>query len=225
MVYINLQNMSKYRALIFDLDGTIIDTEKYYRMAWPQAFEEAGYKMTDDQYLFIRSLGRPFVQETLKKFSGDSNFDYEKMVQIRNVYLNRLIEQNGLQTKKGAEELLSFLKANGILTCIATASPEAKARNFLQRTGLLQYFDRIVSARDMKEGKPSPDVYLFAVNQIGLKAEECLAVEDSPNGVLSASRAGLDVIMIPDQAPCDGDTKKIITAEMQDLSQIISLFS
>lgn len=218
-------NSYKYKAVIFDMDGTVLDTEKYYRIAWPLAFEEAGYVMTDDQYLFIRSLGRPFVQETLKKFSGDSSFDYEKMLQIRNVHLNRLIEQNGLQAKKGAVELLTFLKSKGILTCIATASPAEKARRFLQQTGLLSYIDRIVSARDMKEGKPSPYVYLSAVEQIGLRTEECLAVEDSPNGVLSARRAGLDVVMIPDQSPIDDESGKIILAGMQDLSQIISLFS
>ncbi len=215
--------MNKYKAVIFDLDGTIIDTEKYYRIAWPKAFEHAGYTMTDDQYLFIRSLGKPFVQQTLKEFSKDDNFDYDKMTQLRNVYLQDLIDKNGLQTKKGAKELLSYLKQCNITTCIATASPVAKAEGFLKQVDLLQYFDRIVSARDMKEGKPSPDVYLYAVNQLGLIPHDCLAVEDSPNGVLSASRAGLDVIMIPDQSPCDPQSKKLIIAEKQDLSQIVSI--
>ena len=75
----------------------------------------------------------------------------------------------------------------------------------------------------MKEGKPSPDVYQFAVKELGLTAEECIAVEDSPNGVLSASRASLKVIMVPDLTPADSDLKKILFAQVESLDKIISL--
>lgn len=211
------------KAVIFDLDGTLIDTEKYYRVAWPKAFEHFGYKMTDEQYLSIRSLGKPFVQKTLKKYSGDPNFDYNKVVEVRTQFLEELIQQNGLQVKKGAKQLLDFLKEMNIIRGIATASPISRAERYLNQVGLSNSFDKIISARDMKEGKPAPDVYNHAVKELGFKPEECFAVEDSPNGVLSAFRAGLKVIMIPDLAPCDAETKKIIFAEKSDLSQIIQL--
>lgn len=212
------------KAVIFDLDGTLIDTEKYYRKAWPKAFEHFGYKLTDEQYLSIRSLGKPFVQETLKKYSGDPDFNYDEVMKIRKEYMEKYISENGLQAKKGAEELLKFLKEKGILCCIATASPVKRAERYLEAVGLSEYFDKIVSARDMKEGKPSPYVYLYAAEEIGFKSEECMAVEDSPNGVLSAYRAGLKVVMVPDQSPCDEETRKIIFAEKEDLSKIIELF-
>jgi len=212
------------KCVIFDLDGTLIDTEKYYRIAWPKTFEHLGYNMTDDQYLFIRSLGKPFIYDTLKEFSGNTEFDYDAAVKVRNVYMKELISEDGLKAKKGAVELLSFLKEKGIVTCIATASPVSRAEEYLKAIGLLEYFDKIVSARDMKEGKPSPDVYEYAVKQLGFESKDCLAVEDSPNGVLSASRAKLDVIMIPDQSPCDEQSKKLILAEKESLSEIISIF-
>ena len=75
----------------------------------------------------------------------------------------------------------------------------------------------------MKEGKPSPDVYEFAVKELGLKAEECIAVEDSPNGVLSASRAGLKVVFVPDLTPADTQVKELIYAETENLAEIIKL--
>ena len=71
--------MFNFKAVVFDLDGTLIDTEKYFKIAWPKAFEHFGYKMTDEQYLYIRSLGKPFVQQTLKEFSGDPDFDLEQI--------------------------------------------------------------------------------------------------------------------------------------------------
>lgn len=213
-----------FKAVIFDLDGTLIDTEKYYRKAWPRVFEQFGYRMTDDQYLFIRSLGKPFIQPTLKEFSRDPDFDYDAIMPVRKQLMEEMIEKNGIQKKAGAEELLTFLKDNSILRAVATASPVSRAERYLSAVGLLPYFDKIISAKDMKEGKPSPYVYLYAAEQLGLKPEECLAVEDSPNGVLSASRAGLKVVMVPDQAPCDTETKKLLFAEKQDLSQIIDLF-
>ena len=71
------------KAVIFDLDGTLIDTEKYYRINWPKAFEHFGYKMSDEQYLSIRSLGKPFIYETLKNYSGDPDFDYDTVVAYR----------------------------------------------------------------------------------------------------------------------------------------------
>ena len=84
-----------------------------------------------------------------------------------------------------------------------TASPIERTERYLTEVGILQYFDRIISATQVAEGKPSPDVYLLASKEVGFPTEECLAVEDSPNGVMSAYRAGCKVVMVPDQTPAD----------------------
>lgn len=212
------------RAVIFDLDGTLIDTEKYYRINWPKAFEHFGYTMTDEQYLSIRSLGKPFIYETLKNFSGDPDFDYDSVIDYRTKLMNESLNHNGIELKAGAEELLAFLKNKGITIAIATASPVERAKSYLEKTGIESYFDKIISARNMKEGKPSPDVYQFAVKELGLTPVECIAVEDSPNGVLSASRAGLKVIMVPDLTPADTELEKILFAQVDSLDKIIGLF-
>ncbi len=91
-------------------------------------------------------------------------------------------------------------------------------------TGLSGYFDRVVSATMVDEGKPSPMVYLYAASELGFKPEECVAVEDAPNGITSAYRAGLQVIMVPDQSEPDEDTMKMLTYKAKSLDEIIELF-
>lgn len=212
------------KAVIFDLDGTLLDTEKYFRINWPKTFEHFGYTMTDQQYLSIRSLGRPFIYETLKAYSGDPDFNYEEVRSYRSKLMEESLQQNGIELKEGAVQLLSHLKKKGIICAIATASPVDRSERYLKQTGILSYFDRIISARNMKEGKPSPDVYQFAVKELGLDPHECLAVEDSPNGVLSASRAGLKVVFVPDLTPADSETEKLIYAQFQNLAELTKLF-
>lgn len=212
------------KAVIFDLDGTLIDTEKYYRINWPKAFEHFGYKMTDDQYLSLRSLGKPFVQKLLKEYSGDENFDYAAVIEYRSKLMEETIAKNGLQVKKGAVELLQFLSQKGIEIAVATASPVERAKRYLEQVDLLSYFNKIISARNMKEGKPSPDVYLFACKELELLPDECLAIEDSPNGALSAARAGCKVVMVPEFTQPDQEISKLLFAKKENLSEIIELF-
>ena len=212
------------KAVIFDLDGTLIDTEKYYRINWPKAFEHFGYKMTDEQYLSLRSLGKPFVQKTLKEYSGDNNFDYDTVIKYRSKLMEETIAKNGIQMKKGADELLKYLSQKNIKIAVATASPVERAKRYLEKVNLLSYFNKIISARNMNEGKPSPDVYLFACNELELPPEECLAIEDSPNGVLSAARAGCKVVMVPEFIQPDYEISKLLFAKKENLSEIIELF-
>ena len=217
--------MKNIRAVLFDLDGTLVDTEKYYRICWPKAFEHFGYAMSDQQYLSIRSLGKPFVQKKLKEFSGDPDFDYGSVVEYRSQLMRECLEENGLELKKGASEVLDFLNVKGIVCAVVTASPVERAMSYLECTGLSEKFDRVISARDMKEGKPSPDCYEFACRELGLDPENCMAVEDSPNGVTSAWKAGCNVVMVPDLTEPDEETIDMVMAVKKDLLGIRELFN
>ena len=208
-------------AVFFDLDGTLIDTEKIYRQVWPKATADLGYELTDEMYLELRSLGRPFVLEKFKSWY-DEGFDYNEARRIRKGYFDAYIAEHPIERKNGAIELLTALRNKGFTTAIATATDPTRAHEYLGMTGLEGYFDKVISATMVDEGKPSPKVYQYAASELGLKPEECVAVEDAPNGVLSANRAGLKVIMVPDQSEPDEELLKSIDIKVNSLDEIIS---
>lgn len=190
------------KIVFFDMDGALIDTEKYFRRFWPKAAAAFGYEMSDGQALSMRSLGRPFAPAQLKEWFGPET-DYQAIRAKRTEMMEAQLRIDGLQRKPGAVEILEELKQRGIPAVVVTASPIERTERYLTEVGILQYFDRIISATQVAEGKPSPDVYLLASKEVGFPTEECLAVEDSPNGVMSAYRAGCKVVMVPDQTPAD----------------------
>ena len=209
-------------TVIFDMDGTLIDTEKYYRMCWPQALAAFGYHMTDEQAMSMRSLGRPFAPVHLKEMFGDE-IDYHQVRNKRKELMEACLAREGIQLKPGAIELLTWLKEQGIRTAIATATDMERTNRYLEQLGLLQYFDTIISATMVKEGKPSPDIYLYACEQLGRKPQDCIAVEDSPNGAISAYRAGCKVVMVPDQTQPEEELREKLFACVENLTEIKKL--
>lgn len=205
------------------MDGTIIDTEKYFRVLWPKALEKFGYHMTDEQALSMRSLGQPFAPEHMKQMFHDPDLDYFAIRGYRKELMEEALAENGIELKPGARELLQFLKEQGIETAVATASDMERTTRYLAQVGLLSYFDKLISATMVKEGKPSPDIYQYACEQLGRTPAECIAVEDSPNGVTSAYRAGCKVIMVPDQTQPDETLSRMLYAKVDSLSQIMEL--
>lgn len=207
------------QAVIFDMDGTLIDTEKYYRRCWPKALAAFGYHMTDEQALTMRSLGRPFAITQLKAWFGEE-LDYHAVREKRKELVEECLDREGISLKPGARELLQTLRSRHITAAIATATDMERTERYLKKVGLYEYFDKLISATMVKEGKPSPDIYLYACEQLNLPPDQCIAVEDSPNGVLSACRAGCRVVMVPDQTEPDERLRECLWACVDHLTDI-----
>lgn len=210
-------------AFVFDLDGTLIDTEKLYRKYWPKALADYGYELSDERALMLRSLGRPFAPRQFKDWYGE-DFDYDLIRKRRKEYVEGYIEENGVELRPGVKEILAFLKDKKITVAIATATDPARTEKYLEMTGIREYFSEIICATMVERGKPSPDIYEYACRALNMNPSDCFAIEDAPNGVKSAYAAGLKVIFIPNQAPADEEISKMIFATFPIIFDIKTLF-
>lgn len=187
----------KIKGLISDMDGVILDSEKLYVRFWCEAGRFYGFPMEKKHALSIRSMARPLASEKLKGIFGDS-FDYDAVRRKRVELMDKYVEQNGIEAKPGAKELLVYLKKNGYKVALATATAPERAEKYLKAHDLYKYFDVTVSASMVNIGKPAPDIYLKAAEMLLLSPQSCVALEDSPNGIKSASSAGCVTVMVPD---------------------------
>ena len=205
------------KAVIFDMDGILIDTEKWLNVYWQQAATEAGFEVTREDGLAIRSLAGKYAGPYLRGIFGES-FDYEAIRERRKELMREHIAKYGIEKKLGVDDILSYLAEKNMKRAVATATDPERTKQYLTQIGIYDKFDKIVSATTVENGKPQPDVYLYACEQIGEKPEDCIAVEDSPNGILSAYRAGLSVVMVPDLTEPDEETAKMLYARIDTVS-------
>lgn len=201
----------------------MLDTEKLYLRFWKEAAADFGYDMRDEHVFAIRSMARKYSIPKLKSFFGE-DFPTEEVRAHRSELMQKYVDENGFDVKKGLFELLEYLRDNGYRMAVATATPRERTISYLTRIDALDYFGAVVCGDMVKSGKPDPEIYLTASAQLGLPPEQCAAFEDSPNGIRSAHSAGCHAVMIPDMTQPDEDILPIIDAVYESLDEAIDFF-
>jgi len=210
------------RGVLFDLDGLVLDTEKLYSRFWMASCHFYGFPMTYEQSLGMRALNAKLGEAQLKAYFGES-VQYLQLRDKRIELMEAYVDENGVDLKPGIRELLDYLEANHIPAAIASSSPVPRIRKYLAFHGLDKRFAALCSGRDVPHGKPAPDIYCHAAATLGLKPEECLALEDAPAGIQSAYHAGCLTVMVPDQDQPSEETKALLYAKAGSLLDVIPL--
>jgi len=212
------------RGVLFDMDGLVLDSEILFTRFWREAANSLGYPMTVEQSLGMRSLGKKRGQPYLESLFGPG-IDYTTVRAKRIELMEAYVAEHGIAPKPGIYELLDFLEENSIAAAITSSSPMEAIEKHLSAVNLLHRFQKICSAHSIPNGKPAPDIYLLGAKELGLKPEECLALEDSPTGILSAYRAGCLPVMIPDLDQPKVETQKLLFSKADSLTDIIALLN
>lgn len=210
------------RGVLFDMDGLIVDTEKYYTRFWQEAAACYGFTMTPEQSLKMRGLGSKAGVDMIHSFFGPQGDYFQlraKRIQLMEAHLSR----HPVEAKPGIGELLTALEARGIAAAVTSSSPRERIERYLTGLGLYHRFQKICSGRELANGKPAPDIYLLGAETLGLDPGECLALEDAPSGLLSAYRAGCLPVMIPDLSLPDETTLPLLYAKADTLADVIQL--
>jgi len=184
-------------AVVFDMDGLMLDTEPLYKVAWQDASAELGYVLDDGSY--VRLVGRPTPdceRELVAQFGP--GFPLDRFRGRWPELWHAQVAANGIQRKPGLLELLEFLEAQQLPLAVATSSEKADVALSLRHAGLDGRFPVVVTGDEVSRGKPAPDIYLEAARRLGVNPAACLALEDSEAGILAASRAGMRALLVPD---------------------------
>ena len=207
------------KAVIFDMDGVIFDTEKVYLDIWTEVFEKYGYKMTKELYVTVMGTGRKNVIKTFLENFGD-DLPIEKMYEEKDNQLFYIIENQGIPLKEGVKELFSMLKEKDYKIALATSAKKERVEKQIKDKWLKESFDAIVCGDDVEKGKPSPDIFLKAAKKIDVEPENCFVVEDSPAGIKAAFSGGMKGIHVEDLKAADEDILKYCEKNFKNLQEI-----
>lgn len=207
-------------AVLFDMDGLMVDTEPIYQKAWSEAAEEMGFSLNKE--FFKKSQGRTNTDsEEILKELFDGRFDIAEFRERWKKKWYHTAQNDGIKIKNGLVELLERLKEKDIPFALATSSNQALMNLCLQITGLGKYFHTTVYGQEVSRGKPEPDIYLKAAQRLNTHPHNCLVLEDSVAGAQAGLAAGMQVIMIPDQTQPSIQLRKAILGVHTDLHQTL----
>lgn len=211
------------KAVLFDMDGLMVDTESLATEAFIHSAKKQGYDMTKEETLLVLGFTTKSIYEFWENYFKNSDVSGKQIVDDHYKYIENILFTIGPRKMPYIEELLKYLKESNYKVAVASSSNMDHIINNMEKTGLKKYIDEFASGAEVENGKPAPDVFLLAAERLGVKPEECLVLEDSKAGVLAGSSAGAKVIMVPDMFKPDEECKERTYRIVGNLGEVISI--
>ena len=214
--------MYMIKLVIFDVDGTLIDSESVYVKAALKNLEVNHYNIPMSAIMGIigqnRVAGRKLIEST-----QDDSFNYDKYIKDFEKIRNQILENEPYKLKKGALNILNYCKKHDIKMAIATSTARDKQTKVLTKLGIIDYFDYMVFGDEINNSKPAPDIYLKVYEHYNIDKDEMIIYEDSKNGILSAHNAGIKVVYIKDIVDVEEEVTSLCYKQVKDLDEGIEL--
>ena len=214
--------MSMIKLVIFDVDGTLVDSESVYVKAALKNIEVNHYNIPMSAIMGIigqnRVAGRKLIEST-----QDDSFNYDKYIKDFEKIRNQILENEPYKLKKGALNILNYCKKHDIKMAIATSTARDKQAKVLTELGIIDYFDYMVFGDEIKNSKPDPEIYLKVFEHYNYGKDEMIIYEDSKNGILSAHNAGIRVVYIMDIVDVEEEVTSLCYKQVKDLDEGIEL--
>lgn len=208
------------KGFVFDMDGLMFDTERLARKGWRHACDRMGCNAGDK--LLDKTLGLT-KEETDAVFVNEfgEKFDILEARRMRNEYVDEWIEKNGVPLKKGLHRCLAGLRKRGYVLAVASSTEQHRVLKLIKKAHIWEYIDVVLCGDMVSKGKPYPEIYTTICKIMNMDPSDCLALEDSANGVLSAFQAGLPTIMIPDLEKPGKQEQDMAIAVLESLDDMI----
>lgn len=209
-------------TIIFDIDGTLIDSEKYTISSKIIEGKKYGYNISEEVVINSLGMAKAISKEYYMNIFGD-NFPYDELRVKRTEYIINALNNNEVEYKKGAHELIEYLLKNKYKIALVSSSNIDLINEYKKHLDLFKNFEVIITGDDVKRGKPHPDGFFLAIKKLNSIVKKSLVIEDSKNGILAAKKGRIRSVFIEDYFKLNNEIKDNATYIFNDLSEVINL--
>ncbi len=211
------------KAVLFDMDGLMVDTESLSTEAFINSAKAQGYNMTKEETLKVLGFTKASIYQFWIDYFQGTKVDGKKLVDDHYEYIENVLYTVGPEKMPYVEELLKYLRENNYNIAVASSSDTADIKNNLEKTKLEKYIDEIASGAEVENGKPAPDIFLLAAKRLGVAAKDCLILEDSKAGIKAGKASGATVFMVPDMFTVDKECEDTADRILKNLGEVIEI--
>ena len=215
------KNAECMKAVVFDMDGVLFDTEVLCMRSWMAVAEQNGMKGMAEVFPQCIGLNSNDSRRIVLDAYGE-DFDYPRFREQAAAWQRDYLQKNDIPVKPGVKEILEWLKTSGYRVGLASSTRSSSVFDHLNQADIRDYFSVVITGDMVEHSKPRPDIYLMACRELKVEPGEAYAIEDSPNGVRSAHAAGMHTVMVPDMIPPDEEMRRLSRIILKDLVEALA---